>query len=1532
MKNKYASFVLFLVVFLFAFIGRAEIMTKLYNYGELYKSEEMSASTTLILELSDVEGGRVDMNLDEGLFSLGLHPENNAEGLEIGESVVDSSCMLINLINKDVESNEQADDEEDISNGGDLHTLNELIDCSDLEIVNSSGSDISCKGSALLEAEGSGNGNEIYWYDSASEGIVLGVGETYQTVHLSEGASYWVSEVYLDGPGVSTGWGRHESEYFLGMSPFLQHGLIFSATKAFTLVSVEVFSRGDEGDLKIRLIDNETGDVVDETTVAIPAGTDDKPTKVVLPLNFEILNAGEYTLTGEGGDVTLGYDYNGFDPIPGYPYPLADSGEIIDSDDDDSPFGSTKAYYYYFYNWVVDEGGLECASPREKVEVTVTEAGDVDVTSLPYVTSDNTENYENHFSGSSGSGCEISQDYLSGHDVVYTYTATEKNVIYINLSDLDGYYAGVFVYSSCEDIGENCLAAAVNGASSADIGIEEFHVEAGETYYIVLSSWLYSSYGYTLTITDFDCDSLEAPEGEEEQKFSTGETIADLKAKPTMEDVSMVWFSDAAGTDELSDSTELEDGETYYVGQKYIDCVGDLLAITVHEIICDDFEIIDVSDGKVNCKGSVLLSAEGSGKGNEIYWYEEETGGNAVWVGDEFETPDLTSSKSYWASEVYIDGLKKRKGLGLTEWDWMFGSTPTYNSGLAFVATKSFTLVSVDVYSDGSGENGLEVLLVDADTGEELTRSNYMDLPDTKGGEPILVTVMLNFVIPEEGNYYLLAADGSSPMRYQLTSPEIEGYPFELGNSGEIIGSTSSGFTSTSTYNYFFNWTILEGQKMCESPRKEVLAEVTANGDVNIENLPYSTIDNTSVYSNNFSGTPGKGCSGYGDYLNGNEVIYMYKPEEDDVLDIHFTDISENGSAGLFIYDSCGDIGVSCIGGITGVDSKDFEFGIEDFEVSEEKTYFFVISTKDGEPVGYQLEINGFICDDLESPDTPDGEDTQYFLAGEDLSDLLIEGDVNNEGFTWYDDSDGQDELSESTALEDGKTYYVSQTILGCESPLLEITAIEFDCSSLEISSTTDGYICESGYTTLTADAVGEGNDIYWYDAETGGNIVDMGKTMTTPELETTTSFWAEEVFEKGTERYTGYGQPEPVVLGAQIETSGTNGLDFRAALPFKLVSVDIYSSGEDGTISISLVDADDGKILDTHIAEVPKGMAFDQTKFKVTLNFDIPKKGNYELLGKAQNGAKLGMSYDNGGFDYPYEIGDQGLYGEILGINGLDFGDPKVDFVYTLYYWYFYNWTIEVDEAQCESSDRIEAVAYVNEEKTPTPVGDAEPEFCEGATLSDIDLEAEGEVIWYNEDGETLTMDTVLEDEQTYYASQTINSCESADRLAVTPHVMLTSPLPEGDTNQSFVLGETLADLEVTGVDLVWFSDAEGTEELPESTELVDQTTYYVSQLESGKCESELLSVTVYEVLGLEGSLMRNLIVYPNPVKSTLTIENSKTISKLELYNLLGQKVLTVRPKGLEANMDLTSLQSGVYLLRVESDNTSVIYKIIKK
>ncbi len=150
---------------------------------------------------------------------------------------------------------------------------------------------------------------------------------------------------------------------------------------------------------------------------------------------------------------------------------------------------------------------------------TVCEAS-IEVTSLPYLTTDNTENYGDDYSSSNfpslapGALGNPTSSYLNGDDVVYSYTPTANGLISITVSDR-GDWVGFFVFTGCP------FASTLGGRAEQNaetvMTIEQLPVISGLTYYIVISTWANpQTTPYTLSISEFefDCPELSANIGD----------------------------------------------------------------------------------------------------------------------------------------------------------------------------------------------------------------------------------------------------------------------------------------------------------------------------------------------------------------------------------------------------------------------------------------------------------------------------------------------------------------------------------------------------------------------------------------------------------------------------------------------------------------------------------------------------------------------------------------------------------------------------------------------------------------------------------------------------------------------------------------------------------------------------------------------------------------------------------------------------------------------------------------------------------
>jgi hypothetical protein len=153
-----------------------------------------------------------------------------------------------------------------------------------------------------------------------------------------------------------------------------------------------------------------------------------------------------------------------------------------------------------------------------------------------------------------------------------------------------------------------------------------------------------------------------------------------------------------------------------------------------------------------------------------------------------------------------------------------------------------------------------------------------------------------------------------------------------------------------------------------------------------------------------------------------------------------------------------------------------------------------------------------------------------------------------------------------------------------------------------------------------------------------------------------------------------------------------------------------------------------------------------------------------------------------------------------------------------------------------CEGLNRLAVLVNIN--STVPPTGNSALSFCNSATV--WNLTANGNYIqWYSSPtgGLPLTITTPIFNGVTYYASQTINGCESSIRFPTTVTIESTSP-PVWNGTQIFCGPATIQSINVYGVMVHWYATPTGGTILPTNTPLVSGTTYYASQTING-CES---------------------------------------------------------------------------------------------
>ncbi|MEO8762456.1 MAG: M4 family metallopeptidase [Bacteroidia bacterium] len=197
----------------------------------------------------------------------------------------------------------------------------------------------------------------VTWHDAT--GATVGTGATYTTPTLTSTTTYSATSSVITA-GTTFVAGAPAANTTLGAGAYLNytHYLIFNATSAFTLKSVDVYKdAANTCQPTIQLLDN-TGAVI--STLSTTLTTSGLNTVL---LNWHVPVSTGYRLVANGVNINL------YRNSAGATYPIAVSTVASITGTDVS--STNPAYYYYFYNWKV-AADAPCYSTASVITTSIT--------------------------------------------------------------------------------------------------------------------------------------------------------------------------------------------------------------------------------------------------------------------------------------------------------------------------------------------------------------------------------------------------------------------------------------------------------------------------------------------------------------------------------------------------------------------------------------------------------------------------------------------------------------------------------------------------------------------------------------------------------------------------------------------------------------------------------------------------------------------------------------------------------------------------------------------------------------------------------------------------------------------------------------------------------------------------------------------------------------------------------------------------------------------------------------------------------
>jgi hypothetical protein len=249
------------------------------------------------------------------------------------------------------------------------------------------------------------------------------------------------------------------------------------------------------------------------------------------------------------------------------------------------------------------------------------------------------------------------------------------------------------------------------------------------------------------------------------------------------------------------------------------------------------------------------------------------------------------------------------------------------------------------------------------------------------------------------------------------------------------------------------------------------------------------------------------------------------------------------------------------------------------------------------------------------------------------------------------------------------------QCVVKCGGTVIVTSApVSVNYYDPQVLSTTPASRCGTGTMDLVA-TPSSGANVSWYAAASGGApLVTNTNTFTTPNLATTTTYYAEAT-EGGSTQNVGL----PALVGGTANTGTGIGIRFDAITDLVVETIDVYPSGTGaGTATFELRTAA-GAVLASYTANLI-GTAAPFTKVELPVNFTVPAGLDYRIVWSAKTGLVAGFGRElTTGFLFPYSIP-----GAITLTASTTTG----------YYYYIYNWKVRTG---CKSARQAVVATVVS-------------------------------------------------------------------------------------------------------------------------------------------------------------------------------------------------------------------------------------------
>jgi len=219
-----------------------------------------------------------------------------------------------------------------------------------------------------------------------------------------------------------------------------------------------------------------------------------------------------------------------------------------------------------------------------------------------------------------------------------------------------------------------------------------------------------------------------------------------------------------------------------------------------------------------------------------------------------------------------------------------------------------------------------------------------------------------------------------------------------------------------------------------------------------------------------------------------------------------------------------------------------------------------------------------------------------------------------------------------------------------------------------------------------------------------------------------------------------------------------------------------------------------------------------------------------------------------------------------------------------------------------------------------PTITASGATTFCAGGSVT-LTSSNGSAYLWSN--GETTASIDVVADGSYTVIITNADGCTSPASATTTVAVDQMPDLTVTEVNNTITATQT-------GASYQWIDCGNGNQEIAGSTSIAFTPTVngsYAVIITSGTC-SDTSACTVISTIGLNEQELVEIGVHPNPGFDVVEVTSTSEIQYIEIYAATGELIRLVQ----EATFDINNMASGLYLLKVTTNQGTGMVRLVKE